>query len=180
MSLLYGYFPAMVSGLLLTLSFPDVHLYWLGFIALAPLIVCLDTLTPRQGFVAGFAAGFIHFITLIYWIVPTLCTFGGLHPILAVAALILLCLYLSLYPALFAFGLKKLALSPPLMPLTAACLWTGLEWVRTHLLTGFPWGLLGYSQAENPWLVQIADITGVSGISFVLVLCSALAAMVWQ
>ena len=170
----------MVSGLLLTLSFPDVHLYWLGFIALAPLIVCLDTLTARQGLVAGFAAGFIHFITLIYWIVPTLCTFGGLHPILAVAALILLCLYLSLFPAVFAFGLNKLAPPPPVMPLAAACLWTGLEWLRTHLFTGFPWGLLGYSQAENPWLVQIADITGVPGISFVLVLCSALAAMVWQ
>jgi apolipoprotein N-acyltransferase len=177
---LYGYFPAMVSGLLLTLSFPTAHLYWLGFIALAPLIVSLDTLTARQGFVAGFTAGFIHFITLIYWIVPTLCTFGGLHPILAVAALILLCLYLSLYPALFAFGLIKLAPSPVLMPLAAACLWTGLEWARTHLLTGFPWGILGYSQAGNPWLVQVADITGVPGVSFLLVLCSALAARVWQ
>ena len=121
---LYGYFPAMVSGLLLTLSFPTVHLHWLGFIALAPLIVSLDTLTARQGFVAGFTAGFIHFITLIYWIVPTLCTFGGLHPILAAAALILLCLYLSVYPALFAFGLIKLGPSPVLMPLAAACLWT--------------------------------------------------------
>ncbi len=180
MSRLYGYFPAMVSGLLLTLSFPDVHLSWLGFMALAPLIISLDSLTSRQGFAAGFAAGFIHFLTLIYWIVPTLCTFGGLSPVSAVSALILLCLYLSLFPALFAFGLKKLAPPPVLMPLTAACLWTGLEWMRTHLLTGFPWGLLGYSQTGNLWLVQIADITGVAGVSFVLVLCSALSAMGWQ
>ncbi len=107
MSRLYGYFPAMVSGLLLTLSFPDVHLSWLGFMALAPLIISLDSLTSRQGFAAGFAAGFIHFLTLIYWIVPTLCTFGGLSPVSAVSALILLCLYLSLFPALFAFGLKN-------------------------------------------------------------------------
>jgi apolipoprotein N-acyltransferase len=173
-------FPAMVSGLLLTLSFPDARLYWLGFIALTPLMVSLDSLTPRQGFAAGFLAGVVHFVTLIYWIVPTLCTFGGLHTVPAVSALILLCLYLSLYPALFAFGLKTLAPPPAWMPPAAACLWTGLEWVRTHLLTGFPWGVLGYSQAGNPWLVQIADITGVYGISFVLVLCSATAAMVWQ
>jgi apolipoprotein N-acyltransferase len=180
MPILSGYFPAMASGLLLTLSFPDVHLYWLGFMALAPLIVSLDTLTARQAWMAGFAAGFIHFITLIYWIVPTLCTFGGLHPIPAVAALILLCLYLAVYPALFAFGLKKLAPPPVLMPLAAACLWVGLEWVRARLFTGFPWGILGYSQAGTPWLVQIVDITGVSGVSFVLVLCSALAAMGWR
>jgi apolipoprotein N-acyltransferase len=180
MSFLSVYFPALLSGLLLTLSFPDVHLYWMGFIALTPLMVSLYPLTPRQGFTAGSIAGVVHFITLIYWIVPTLCTFGGLHPILAAAALILLCLYLSLYPALFAFGLKTLAPAPVLMPLTAACLWTGLEWVRTYLLTGFPWGVLGYSQTGNPWMIQIADITGVYGISFVLVLCSATAAMVWQ
>jgi apolipoprotein N-acyltransferase len=174
------YFPAMVSGLLLTLSFPDVHLYWLGFIALTPLMISLDSLTPRQGLTAGFLAGVVHFVTLIYWIVPTLCTFGGLHPILAAAALILLCLYLSLYPALFALGLKTLAPPTAWIPPAAACLWTGLEWMRAYLLTGFPWGVLGYSQAGNPWLVQIADITGVYGISFVLVLCSATAAMVWQ
>ena len=174
------YFPALVSGLVLTLSFPDVHLYGLGFIALAPLIFSLDSLTARQGFVAGFAGGFIHFSFLIYWIVPTLCTFGGLHPILSVSALILLCLYLSVYPALFAFGLKKLAPPPVLMPLAAAGIWIGLEWVRTWLFTGFPWGILGYSQAENRWIVQIADITGVLGISFLLVLCSAVTAQIWR
>ncbi|MDT8377638.1 MAG: apolipoprotein N-acyltransferase [Desulfotignum sp.] len=180
MPVLYFFFPAMVSGLLLTLSFPDADLYYLGFIALAPLIVSLSTLTARQGFIAGLAAGFIHFITLIYWIVPTLCTFGGLHPVPAVAALILLCLYLSLYPALFAFGLNKLAPHPALMPLAAAALWTGLEWVRSCLFTGFPWGLLGYSQAGNRWMIQMADVTGVYGVSFLLVLCSAMTAMGWQ
>ncbi len=169
----------MVSGLLLTLSFPDVHLYYLGFIALVPLIISLDTLTARQAFIAGFTAGFIHFTTLIYWIVPTLCRFGGLHPIPAVAALMLLCLYLSVYPALFAFGLKKLAPPPAWMPLAAACLWTGLEWVRTWMFTGFPWGILGYSQAGNPWVIQIADMTGVLGISFLLVMCSAMTALAW-
>jgi len=174
------YFPALVSGLMLTLCFPNVYMYGLGFIALAPLIFSLETLTARQGFVAGFSAGIVHFSTLIYWIVPTLCTFGGLHPVLSVSALILLCLYLSVYPALFAFGLKKLAPSPILMPLAAAAIWIGLEWVRTWLFTGFPWGILGYSQAENRWIVQIADMTGVLGISFVLVLCSAVTALIWR
>jgi apolipoprotein N-acyltransferase len=173
-------FPALVSGLLLTLCFPDVNLYYLGFVALTPLIISLKSLTPRQAFIAGFGTGFVHFSTLLYWIVPTLCTYGGLHLILSVSALILLCLYLSVYPALFGVALKKLAPPPVLMPLAGAALWTGLEWVRTYLFTGFPWGVLGYSQYPRRLFIQVADITGVAGISFVLVMCSTLAAMGWH
>lgn len=173
------YFPALVSGLLLTLCFPDPGLHYLAFVALCPLIISLAPMTVRQSFLAGFAAGFVHFTTLIYWIVPTLSTFGGLHILLSVCALALLCLYLALYPALFAWGLKKLAPSPAIMPLAGACLWTGLEFVRTHLFTGFPWGILGYSQFADRFLVQMADVTGVLGISFVLVLCNTLISTVW-
>jgi len=173
------YFPALFSGLLLTLCFPDPGVHYLAFAALCPLIISLETLTVRQSFLAGFAAGFVHFTTLIYWIVPTLSTFGGLHILLSVCALILLCLYLSLYPALFACALKKLAPSPAAMPLAGACIWTGLEFVRTHLFTGFPWGVLGYTQFADRFLVQMADITGVLGISFVLVLCNTLISTLW-
>ena len=173
------YFPALFSGLLLTLCFPDPGVHYLAFAALCPLIISLEPLTVRQSFLAGFAAGFVHFTTLIYWIVPTLSTFGGLHILLSVGALILLCLYLSLYPALFACALKKLAPSPAAMPLTGACIWTGLEFVRTHLFTGFPWGILGYTQFSNRFLIQMADITGVLGISFLLVLCNTLISTLW-
>ncbi|HSL61855.1 MAG TPA: apolipoprotein N-acyltransferase [Desulfotignum sp.] len=180
MRALNPYFPALVSGLFLTLSFPDVNLYYLGFVALAPLIISLDSMTVRQAFAAGFAAGFVHFSTLLYWIVPTLCTYGELHWILSVSALTLLCLYLSLYPALFAFALRKLAPPPVLFPLAGAAIWTALEWIRTHLFTGFPWGVLGYSQHSNRLFIQMADITGVLGISFILVLCGTLTAMAWR
>ena len=174
-----SYFPALFSGLLLTLCFPDPGVHYLAFVALCPLIISLEHMTVRQSFLAGFAAGLVHFTTLIYWIVPTLSTFGGLHILLSVCALILLCLYLSLYPALFACALKKLAPSPAIMPLAGACIWTGLEFVRTHLFTGFPWGVLGYSQYADRFLVQMADVTGVLGISFVLVLCNTLISTVW-
>jgi apolipoprotein N-acyltransferase len=179
MHALLPYFPALVSGLLLTLSFPDTHMVYLAFIALCPLIISLEPMTIRQSFVAGFTAGFFHFITLIYWIVPTLCTFGGLHILLSVSALILLCLYLSIFPGIFALLLKKLDPAPGLMPLAGGSIWVGLEFVRTHLFTGFPWGVLGYSQYSNRFLLQMADVTGVLGISFVLVLCNFLAALLW-
>jgi len=105
--------------------------------------------------------------------------YGGLHMILAVSTLTLLCFYLALYPAFFAFVLKKMNLDYRVAPLLAAGLWTGLEYIRTYAFTGFSWGLLGYSQYENLVLIQIADFTGVYGVSFLIVLVNYLLADTW-
>ncbi|MFH2092336.1 MAG: apolipoprotein N-acyltransferase [Pseudomonadota bacterium] len=173
------YLPALCSGCLLTLCFPKPHLWGLAFFALIPLMVCVQKLTPKESFYSGFIAGLVHFSTLIYWIVPTLEHFGGLHPILAVFVLALLCAYLSLYPAIFALALKKTGFNPIVFPFLAACLWVGLEYIRTYALTGFSWGVLGYSQYSNLLLIQIADLSGVYGVSFLLVLTNALGATLW-
>ena len=166
------YFPALTSGLMLTASFPDFGLYPLAFAALVPLVISIQSMTPKQSIYAGFVTGFGHYMTLIYWIVPTVTIYGGLHPVLGIATLALLCIYLSLYVGGFVWLIKKLDPPKVVMPLAAACLWVGLEYVRTHALTGFPWGVLGYSQHSNQTLVQIADLTGVLGISFLIVLCN--------
>ena len=47
-------------------------------------------------------------------------------------------------------------------------MWISLEYVRSFFLTGFPWGLLGHSLYSRLLLVQIADITGVYGPSFII------------
>ena len=169
---LISYFPALVSGMLLTASFPNFNLYTLAFVALVPLILSIQSMRSKHSFFAGFAAGFCHYMTLIYWIVPTVTIYGGLHPLLGVSTLALLCIYLSLYVGGFAWLIKQL--NPPggLMPIVGAGLWVGMEYIRTHALTGFPWGVLGYSQHSNQTLVQIADLTGVLGISFLIVLCN--------
>lgn len=171
-SFVVTHFPALTTGLMLTASFPDSDLFYLAFAALVPLLVSMESMTARQSFYAGFTAGFFHFMTLIYWIVPTVTIYGGLHPLLAISVLTLLCLYLALYLGGFAFFTKKLGLPPGILPLGGACVWVGLEYIRTHALTGFPWGVLGYSQHSNRLLVQVADLTGVLGLSFILVVCN--------
>ena len=90
----------------------------------------------------------------------------------------LLCLYLALYPAVFVFTLKKLGYGP-YMPLLAALLWTGLEYIRTYAFTGFSWGALGYSQFKNLNLIQVADFTGIYGVSFMIVLVNSSIAFFW-
>jgi apolipoprotein N-acyltransferase len=59
-------------------------------------------------------------------------------------------------------------------PLVIAGIWVSLEYVRAVFITGFPWCLLGYSQFNHPLLIQIADITGVYGISFLIAAINAL------
>lgn len=80
-------------------------------------------------------------------------------------------LYLALFPALFGVGyiyFKKLPLIPRVLVL--ASLWTALEFLRSTLFTGFGWVTLGHSQYRNLLLIQIADVIGLYGISFLVIL----------
>ena len=179
-SLRFKLIPIALSGLLPTAAFPGPQVYPLAFVALVPLLLVVQGSTPRAAFQLGLAWGLIHFTSLLYWIVPTLNTFGGLAWPLSLACLVLLSLYLALYPALFC-GLVSLGKLPAaLRPLAAAALWTGLEFIRAHAFTGFPWGTLGYSQAPNLALIQMTEFTGVLGVSFVIVLCNAALAEIIQ
>src|SRR5439155_1030079 len=55
----------------------------------------------------------------------------------------------------------------------APFIWVALEWLRTYLFSGLPWALLGYSQYQWLPVIQIADHTGVYGVSFLVVLVNA-------
>ncbi len=73
------------------------------------------------------------------------------------------------YVVAFALLYRRLARRPRiLLPLLGGMAWAGMELARTRLFIGDPFGLFGYSQVEQLWLVQVADITGVYGISAVL------------
>lgn len=164
------YFPALVSGVMATLSFPDAGIRVLAWTALVPLMVSLSRGSARQRFLAGLAAGTVHYMTLIYWLVGTLEIYGGLPRVLAWSCLVLLSIYLALYWGVFCLVMKTIPVRPVCLPLAGAALWVGLEYIRTWLFTGFPWGLFGYSQYGSLKMIQIADITGVYGVSFLIVM----------
>jgi len=155
--------PALASGLLLTLSFPGPGISLLAWVALVPLLFSLHDLSPGWSFVAGLIAGWTHYLTLGYWLIPTIMGYGGVPLIPALSFFLVFGGCLAVYTALF-------ALKPLIGLLAAPFLWVGLEYLRTHLFTGMPWGIVGYSQYERLYLIQIADIFGVYGLSFVVVL----------
>jgi len=61
--------------------------------------------------------------------------------------------------------------------IAAGSAWVALEWVRGHLFTGFGWNALGVALNDNLAIIQIADITGVAGLSFLIVMVNVIAAV---
>ena len=69
---------AMISGLLLTAAFPKIDAAWLAWIALVPMLWAVCGAGPAQAFRLGFIAGLAHYLSLIYWVVPTMRIYGQL------------------------------------------------------------------------------------------------------
>ena len=164
---------AVLSGLLLTGSFPKIGIDWLAWFALVPLLISLKDSSLTNSFRLGFIAGLVHYSTLAYWLVYTMQTYGNLPLYLCVSVLLLLSSYLALFIAVFAISVKRLCLKPGTCFFTIPCIWVSLEYIRNYLFSGFPWGLLGYSQFNRLHLIQLSDIFGIYGVSFLIVLANA-------
>ncbi|MGD2124736.1 MAG: apolipoprotein N-acyltransferase [Desulfobacteraceae bacterium] len=167
------YLYVTLSGVMLTASFPPGKLDWLAWFALVPLLKGLERASASRAFRLGLLAGFAHYITLIYWVVVVLEHYGNIHLFVSLSILVIFCLYLSLYLALFSYAVSYFRGSRFVL-FKIASLWVGLEYVRAKVLTGFPWCLLGYTQYQHLELIQIADLVGVYGLSFILVLSNGL------
>jgi len=160
----------LLSGLLLFLSFPKFGSSILAWVALVPLFYVLQDEKPWEGFKTGFLTGLIAHVGILYWIYHVVVQYGYLPVYAGIAAVLLLAAYLSLYTACFSMGVVFLRARGHAVYLSAPLLWTTLEFARSHLLTGFPWENLAYSQYLCGNIIQIADITGAYGITFTIVL----------
>ena len=164
------YAPAVLSGSLLMLCFPTFDLSPLAWIALAPLLVSLWDKKPKEAFMSGMLAGIFYFFGTLYWIYHSITYYGSVPLVVSLFVVLLLCLYLSLYPGVFAliFSHKIRTTRLPAL-LLAPVFWVSLEFVRSYALTGFPWSSIGYSQYRFLYGIQVADITGIYGVSFLVV-----------
>src|SRR5690606_19267971 len=63
--------------------------------------------------------------------------------------------------------------------LAFAAFWTTLEALQANLFTGFGWTALGYSQGQNPWVLQLASVGSVALLGFILAFSNALVALLW-
>ena len=163
-------FFALLSGVLLFLSFPKFGLGFMAWIAFVPLLIALqNAVSIRRALFLGWVTGITACVGVIYWIAYVIVNYGNLPLYLGVAIMLLLACYLSIYFSLFATGIVYLRKKVPLY-LAAPVLWVCLEYVKSKLFTGFPWENLGYSQFSNIFFIQITDMTGVFGLSFLIIL----------
>jgi apolipoprotein N-acyltransferase len=149
-------FLPLASGLLLTASFPPLHLLLPPFIALVPLLFFLESAgSAREAARGGLIMGLIHNLTLLYW-----------TAIFSWIGFFLLMAYLSLYPlswCLIHYALRRRLAT--LSFLVAPVSWVCIEYIRGIGELGFTWGQLSYSLTGFPLLLQTADTTGPYGIS---------------
>jgi len=170
----------LLSGFLVAASLPGLGLDWLIWIAFIPLLAAVERVSPGKSLAGGFAVGAIAAgVTLSF--IPGAGRGIGMSPAKSWAAYLFLAGYCGLYSGLFAFlssrffqrardGRTKPALLSLLFLIPAA--WTGLEFVHSRLLPGLPWTFIfpGYFLWRATVLIQAADITGVHGLSFLILL----------
>ena len=167
-------FLSALAGSLLALSFPKVSFAPAAFVALVPFFLALHGASLRAGFLCGQVMGTLQGLLLLSWVGDVLSRHGGASPFLA----FLLTLGLALAFGLFlgACGAVQAHLGIAFGPrslLAAPFVFVAFEFLREHLLFGFPWCLLGYSQVDFPEFIQVASFTAVHGVSFLLVSSSA-------
>ncbi len=165
---------SFLSGILLIFSFPNFDLELLAWFALVPLFFSIEGKGLYHSFILGFLTGVISFLGILYWIIVAVHTYGNVPLILSVFILLLLVVYLSLYFGAFACLIRFVQIHTGLRTLLwTSFLWVALEYLRSFLLTGFPWANLGYSQYLNLSFIQMAEMTGPYGPSFVILLVNA-------
>lgn len=180
---------AVLGGLLLGLAFPNPG--WSGLAWVGPGVLLLGAfgLKPGAAFRFGWLAGLAHHLVALRWLLHIPFPSGAVAGWLALSA------YCALYQGLWVWLALRL-LGVTLLEdsgwragvgafverswgqrtarlLLAAVLWVALEMVLARFLSGFPWCLLGLSQWRNAPLIQLAGVTGVYGVSFLLVWFSA-------
>jgi apolipoprotein N-acyltransferase len=148
-------------------------------VALVPLLVVVARpATARRLVLLGFLAGVVYFAGTVYWVNGVMAAFGDMSATSAAGIAVLLVLYLSVYPALFALIMGAGVRAVGTRALWAAPLvWSATEFCRGDLITGFPWVPLGNSQIDVASIAQAASLVGVYGLSAIVALASV--ALAW-
>ncbi|HMF13506.1 MAG TPA: apolipoprotein N-acyltransferase, partial [Gemmataceae bacterium] len=157
--------PALATALLLSLchfTILPITSGWFAWVALVPLL-CLVRSDAKPGriYLAAWAGGLAFFFFVLQWM--------RVAHWLMYFTWAMLATWCSLFVPLGVFLIRRLDRRTRLpLTITVPLVWTGLEFVRAHLLTGFAWYFLGHTQHEFLPIIQIADLGGAYAVTFVV------------
>lgn len=170
------------GALLLALAYPPFHLLVPSFVCLIPVVWLLlegerDPRPLRRHLVQGFWFGLLANALVLYWMVVALWHFTSLSALGYAASVLVLGLWGSLLFGVVGWVRRRTGLS---LLVVLPVLWTAVEWMIGHQGDiRFPWLGLGTSLTGFPALIQVADVVGARGITFLLVLANTALALGW-
>lgn len=147
---------AIISGVVCYLAFPPYEITSLAWFAFLPLFMAIKDGGYRASWWLSYLSGLVFFGCLLSWLVNV-----------TIPGTILLVAFLSLFYGFFGLA-ASFIIKRKMDLMVIPFIWVVVEFVRGNLFTGFPWGLLAYSQYDNTNIIQIADLTGSYGVSFLI------------
>ena len=167
---------ALLSAVLLILTFPDAGLVWLAPFALTPLLIALlREPRPLRRFLLGYSTGVVYWFGVCYWIQGVLERYADLGVFGSWATFLLFCVLKAIHMGLFSMLAAIVLQEWYAIPVVAA-LWVGIE--RTHGNFGFAWLALGNAGIGMSLPLRMAPFLGVYGLSFLFVMMGTGAALV--
>jgi apolipoprotein N-acyltransferase len=163
---------AIASGVLIALSFPNPGLSFLAWIALIPLLIAMEDSSPQQAFRIGLTCGITAYAGIMYWLNIVLMQYGHLPWPVSIPIYLLLVFWLALFYALSTAIARLGELIGIKTAFTLPLAWVAFDFIRSFLLSGCAWAMLGHSQYRIVPLIQIADLAGVYGITLLIVLAN--------
>jgi apolipoprotein N-acyltransferase len=161
-------FPFIASALMLSVIQAPIDLSFLAWISYVPFILAsyyIKEARIRRLFFAITIVGTLYWMVNLYWIFP-----------ITIAGGIILCLYTALLWPLLFFCLRYCIRKKIPLFITAAILVVGIERMQGIFLGGFFWRFLAHSQYKNITIIQIADIFGAGGVSFLIAMVNGIIA----
>jgi apolipoprotein N-acyltransferase len=169
---------AFILGFVAALALPPFYALPLLVPAFTGLMWLIESSrSMRSAFAAGWWFGLGHFVLGLYWIANALLVdperFGWMIPF----AVLGLPAGLALFPAIATAVTRRCGRTGVAGVLVFGAAWTSAEWLRGHILTGFPWSLIGYAWTASDAMLQLAAVTGVYGLSLITVVVAAMPAV---
>jgi len=165
------YLIALISGAIGVFAFAPFHYWALSYASLFGLIWVIKTPQKSTALLSAFLWGLSFFTFGVNWLHVSIHQFGEAPLAVSYFLVVLLAAYLSLYPLLFAYLVRRLQVQRAVM---YPVLWTLTEFLRGWVFTGFPWLQFGYTQIDSLF-AGIAPIFGVTGLTFLAMFLSAVA-----
>lgn len=171
---------APLAGVLVTLSFAPFHLWPCAILGCAVYAYLLASCSAWQGLRRGWLFGLGLFGSGASWVYVSIHVYGDASVRLAVALTTAFCMGLAILHALQAWAYVRFVRPlPGGMLLGFAAFWVLGEWLRSWLLTGFPWLYLGYAHVDT-WLAGWVPVTGVYGLSFAVAITASCLFLAWR